>query len=204
MKKPLPAAEKLPMLLEQRKTLRVLGIDDSPFRRGRAESVPVAGVVCAGTRFEGLLWTEVRHDGTEATAKLIDWIRASKFYAQLHAILLDGLALAGFNLVDLVQLAQELKLPCLAVMRRPPDLAGMARALDALGPDERRRRWPLIERAGPIHLHPHMCYQVQGLSPELAGVLLSRVTDTGKVPEALRLAHLITAAVATGQSGKRA
>lgn len=34
--------------------------------------------------------------------------------------------------------------------------------------------------------------------------VLNRVTDTGKVPEALRLAHLIGSAVKTGQSSKRA
>jgi len=33
---------------------------------------------------------------------------------------------------------------------------------------------------------------------------LGYLSDRGKVPEALRLAHLITAAVVTGKSGKRA
>ena len=37
-----------------------------------------------------------------------------------------------------------------------------------------------------------------------AGQVLTRLTDTGHVPEALRLAHLIGSAIMTGQSSNRA
>ncbi|OAD24097.1 hypothetical protein THIOM_000050 [Candidatus Thiomargarita nelsonii] len=36
------------------------------------------------------------------------------------------------------------------------------------------------------------------------GKILQRLTLTGHVPEALRIAHLIGSAVMTGESGKRA
>lgn len=197
-------AAKLPMYLEQHKTLRVLGIDDTPFDRRQSEPVAVAGVVCANTRFEGMLWTHVQRDGHEATETLIGLIQGSKFYDGLHAVLLDGIALAGFNVVDLPRLATALQLPCLTVMRKPPDMAGIHLALERMGPEAKALRLPLLAAAGPIYQHRAFCYQVQGLRPELAGQLLERVTDTGHVPEALRLAHLIGAAVLTGQSSKRA
>jgi len=45
------------------RTLRAIGFDDAPFARARRGDVGLAGVVCAGTRFEGLVWGRVRQDG---------------------------------------------------------------------------------------------------------------------------------------------
>ena len=62
----------------------------------------------------------------------------------------------------------------------------------------------IIERAGPIHVREPFVFQVVGASPEHSTEALSLLTDRGHVPEALRLAHLIGAAVMTGQSSQRA
>jgi endonuclease V-like protein UPF0215 family len=87
-------------------------------------------------------------------------------------------------------------------MRRPPDLAAVEAALRHLPrPAARLAR---IARAGPIHRAAGFTFQVQGAAPEEAAAALVRLTDRGKVPEALRLAHLIGAAVRTGESGRRA
>lgn len=162
----------------------------------------LAGAVCAGTRFEGLLWGEVTRDGLDATERLVAMLESSKFTAQLHAILLDGLAFGGFNLVDIQTLHRTCQLPVLAVMRRPPDLVKFHEALAHL-PDLALRRAHVVA-AGPIHTAPPFVFQCAGTDPAAAADLLRRVTDTGRVPEALRLAHLIGSAVITGQSGRRA
>lgn len=192
--------------LEQRRNFCVLGVDDTPFKHLPTDQVPVAGVVCHNTRMEGLLWTQITRDGQDATAVLLQTISSSKFYAQLHLMLLDGIALGGFNVVDLPLLAEGLGLPCVAVMRRLPDLPAMQAALQKLGQLE--HKGPLLERAGVIYQagqRGELVYQVQGLDPELTGqILLQRLTDRGHVPEALRLAHLIGSAVALGESGRRA
>ncbi len=184
------------------RALRAVGFDDAPFTRGHRGEVHVAGVVCAGTRFEGLVWGHVRQDGWNATDVLVRLLAKGKFLPQLHLVLLDGLSFGGFNLVDLAALAERLERPCVAVMRRPPDLAAVERALRRLPGPERRLR--LLERAGPVHLRPPFVFQVRGAAPDEVAVALARVTDRGHVPEPLRLAHLIGAAVLLGQSGKRA
>ncbi|MCK5902663.1 MAG: hypothetical protein KAG28_05885 [Cocleimonas sp.] len=43
-----------------------------------------------------------------------------------------------------------------------------------------------------------------GCDADIASATLQNVTDTGKVPEALRLAHLIGSAMKTGESSQRA
>lgn len=184
--------------------LRVIGFDDAPFPRRRGAHVSVSGVVCAGTRFEGLVFSQggLRKDGWGATDTLVALLTGSKFLPQLHLVLLDGIAFGGLNLVDLPRLHEALGVPCVAVMRRQPDLVAMRAAIAHL--PGAARRLQLLDRAGEIHVRPPFVFQVCGLPPEETHGALLRVTDTGHVPEALRLAHLIGAALRTGQSSGRA
>ena len=184
------------------RVLRAIGFDDAPFRRGAKGTVGVAGVVCAGTRFEGLVWGAVRKDGWNATDVLLGLLLGRKFLPQLHLVLLDGITLGGFNVVDLARLSLALRRPCLAVMRRPPDLAAVEAALRRL--PRPGARLDLLRRAGPVHRAHGFVFQVKGADPDVAADALVRLTDRGRVPEPLRLAHLIGAAVRTGQSARRA
>ena len=188
--------------LRKNKNLRTIGFDDAPFEKGTTDPVNVSGIVCSKTRFEGMLWDKLTHDGLDATEVIARMVRSSKFHEQLNAVLLDGLTFAGFNVVDLEKLAQELQLPCIAVMRTMPDLDAFYLAMQNVDQIEIRRE--RIDRAGAIHSREPFHYQVQGCSAEQAYQVLSRVTDTGHVPEPLRLAHLIGAAIKFGSSGKRA
>lgn len=182
--------------------IRAVGFDDAPFVRRAGSTVYVAGAVCAGTRFEGLVWGKVRRDGWNATDELCRLLLHGKFLPQLHLVLLDGIAFGGLNVVDLAALAARLDRPCIAVMRRPPDLAAMERAVRHLPGAE--RRLAAIRRAGEVHVRAPFVFQARGIEPGAAGEALARLTDKGHVPEALRLAHLIGAAVRTGESGRRA
>ncbi|HUJ24927.1 MAG TPA: DUF99 family protein [Myxococcales bacterium] len=184
------------------RTLRVIGFDDVPWRHRRSGSVGLVGVVCAGTRFEGMVFGGVRRDGWQATQSIVKLLARGKFLPQIHLVLLDGIAFGGFNVVDLPRLARELGKPCVAVMRKLPDLPAMERAAARL--PSPHRRLSVLRRAGPIHVSGPFVYQVYGAEPRETAVALARLTDTGHVPEALRLAHLVGGALAYGQSGRRA
>ena len=193
---------KLDYLLRHNRQIRAIGFDDAPFIRHANKPVAVAGVVCSKTRFEGMLWGNVKIDGWDSTEKLAQMLLSSKFYPQLHLVLLDGISMGGLNLVNLPYLARQLNLPCVAVMRKIPKLAKMRAAISLLPHPEKRLQ--LLAQAGEIHVYPPFYFQVCGLTAELTQRILQSLTDNGNVPEALRLAHLITSAVMTGESGKRA
>ena len=110
------------------KTLRVIGVDDAPFGRERGSPVYVSAVVCALTRMEGMCWGEATRDGRDATDVIGDLIASSKFLEQTHLVLLDGVAIGGWNVIDLEALHERLDRPCVAVMRRPPDMDAVARS----------------------------------------------------------------------------
>jgi len=193
----------MPALPAPGKTVRVIGFDDAPFARHRRYArVALNGVVCANTRFEGMVHGTILKDGLGATDEVARLLVGGKFLPQLHLVLLDGLAFGGFNLVDLPRLAAALDRPCVAVMRKRPDLDGVERVLADM--PSARRRLAILRRAGPIHDAPPFHFQVAGATPSEIARLLPRVTDRGHVPEALRLAHLIGTALVTGESGKRA
>lgn len=195
-------------LIRLNKQIRVIGFDDAPFDRTRGSQVNVSGIICSGTRMEGMLWCEATKDGLDATSALANALTTSKFYDQLHAILIDGIAIGGFNIIDLPELHRITRKPCIAVMRKLPDLRAIKDALNNF--DDGIERWHRIERAGNIHQHfseLHNCdftFQIAGCDADDAATVLEKATFTGNVPEALRLAHLIGAAVKTGQSGNSA
>lgn len=193
---------KLARLLELGRTIRVVGFDDAPFAKRRGASVPIAGVVCADTRFEGMLWGRARRDGWNSTDVISAMLEGSKFRDQVRVVLLDGIAVGGFNVIDLPKLHQRTGLACVSVMRRAPDLAAIRAVIERL-PDP-PRRLGLLARAGEILQSGPFTYQVQGETPEVTAQLLARFTREGHVPECLRMAHLIGSAVMLGESGRRA
>ena len=192
----------LDALLRRNRIIRVIGFDDAPFVRRSSTPVAIAGVVCAGTRFEGMVWGHIQQDGWDATQVLCDLLMQGKFLPQLHILLLDGISFGGFNIIDLPHLATQLERPCVAVMRRLPNLQAIQKALERLpnAPDRLDR----LRCAGTIYAYPPFYFQVAGASPETTARVLQRLTDQGHVPEALRLAHLITSAVVNGESGRQA
>lgn len=192
----------LEALIRLKRTIRAIGFDDAPFVRRANEPVAVAGVVCADTRFEGMVWTQVQPDGWDATATLAQTLLRSKFLPQVHLVLLDGISLAGFNVVDLPLLSKQLERPCVSVMRRLPRMSAIEFALQRL--PEPEHRLEILQRAGEIHAYPPFYFQVCGADPIVIAAALKQLTDRGHVPEALRLAHLITAAVVKGESGRQA
>lgn len=189
-------------LIKRQKKIRCLGIDDGPFAPRRHSNVLVVGAVYCGIEFEGLLTTHVRQDGRNATDRLSEMIFRSKFCSQIHLVMLNGLTVGGFNVVDLPRLAQEIGLPCVAVMRKRPDMAAIKQALKFLPRPE--ERLDLLARAGEIHRAGPLFFQAAEVEPELAAKVIAQQTIHGHIPECLRAAHLIASGLLRGESGRRA
>ena len=144
----------------------VVGFDDAPFAREHRGDVAVVGTVYAGLRLEGVLVGRVRRDGANATEVLARLVTGSKF-RQLQLILLQGIAVAGFNVVDVVALHRLTGLPVLAVSRRAPRFARIRSALLARVRGG-ARKWALIEKLGPMEKVGGVFVQRIGpLSPRL-------------------------------------
>lgn len=181
----------------------VVGFDDAPFAHAHFGDVRVVGAVCSRTRLDGVLSGKVRRDGANATDELIRLVSSSKFCEHVRAVLLQGIALAGFNVVDIHRLSAELDVPVIVAVRKHPRLHLVEEALR-----ERTRggarKWRLVQAAGPLEQIGAMWIQRVGLERAEATALLRATTLHGNVPEPLRLAHLIAGGVTTGESRGRA
>ncbi len=181
----------------------VVGFDDAPFPHEHRGDVRVVGAVCSRTRLDGVLSGRVRRDGVNATDALIELVAGGKFREHVRAVLLQGIALAGFNVVDIHRLSAALDVPVLVVVRRQPRLSMIKEALLERAPGG-ARKWKLIEKAGPPEQLGPTWIQRAGLERDEAAALLRATTLHGNLPEPLRLAHLIAGGVTTGQSRGRA
>lgn len=180
----------------------VVGIDDGPFDRSCRGDVTFVGTVCAGPRLEGVLRGSVRKDGANAADRIASLVSGSRFARHLQLVMLQGIALGGFNVVDLHGLHARLGLPVLVVTRHRPDLAAIHAALMSRVSGG-KRKWSLIVRAGPMEPLAGLFVQRSGLSSAQAESVVKSTTVRGNLPEPLRLAHLIAGAFVTGESRGR-
>lgn len=181
----------------------VIGFDDAPFPRHHRGDVLVVGAVFSGLRLEGVISGRVRRDGANATRVLAALVSGSRFDAHIQAVLLQGIALAGFNVVDLDRLHRALSRPVITVARRPPDLDAIRRALLEQVPGG-RRKWRLIQAAGPMEAAAGVWVQRAGIGLEDTATLIRRLAVSSALPEPLRTAHLIAGGVVSGESRHRA
>ena len=181
----------------------VVGFDDAPFAREHRGDVLLVGAVCSRTRLDGVLSGRVRRDGRNSTQRMIELVRGAQFAGHIRAVLLQGIAVAGFNVVDVRELSETLQVPVLVVARRQPDLPAMRAYLEARVPGA-DRKWRLIEAAGPMEPLGGVWVQRMGIGSAAARRLLTATTLHGKLPEPLRLAHLIAGGIGRGRSRGRA
>ena len=178
----------------------VIAFDDGP---SGGTDVPLVGAVWSGDRLDGVLIGRVRRDGANATRVMAERIERSQFRGHVRAVLLQGIAVAGFNVVDVHALSARLGLPVVVVVRRRPRLEAIRRALIGRVRGG-SRKWRLVERAGPVEPLGPVFVQRVGLDRAAVERMFARLTIHGALPEPIRVAHLIAGALVGGVSRGRA
>jgi uncharacterized protein len=179
--------------------LRVIAIDDGPFKRRQRTAVVAAVAMTVPGSVDGITSTRVRVDGTDATPQIIDLLRRSPYLAGSRAILVDGISVAGFNVLDLDRIGRALGRPMVSITRQSPDLPSIRAAIRKYFPADARRRIRLVERHPPakvlIGAHERWIAGV-GANRAEARRLVERTTLAGAWPEPLRVARLVARAIA--------
>lgn len=186
---------------------RVFALDEGPFTFDDSEA-PVVGVLARGARdVEAVVVDRVAVDGLDATDRVLELVRRLPG-AGPDLVLLDGIALAGFNLVDLEKVHEALHRPVYAVARSRPDRTRVESAIRANLPEAEARLAMLpAETPTEVRIGEATVYvQAVGAAddPHGIGAALGPTFADGGLPEPLRLAHLIATAVGRGVSGTKA
>jgi hypothetical protein len=186
-----------------RRFSNVIGIDDAPFDRSHRGDVTLIGVVFTRTRLDGVMTGKLRKDGANATTAIAGMIEGSPFAEHAQLVLLGGITFGGFNVVDVAALHERLGRPVLVLARRKPRLAIIRETLLDKVPGG-ARKWALIAKAGPMEPCADVWVQRTGLSLDQAAQAIRELTIHGKLPEPVRVAHLIAGAYVEGVSRGRA
>lgn len=185
-----------------KKEIRIIGIDDSPFNKFIDSKILVVGIVMrGGSWIDGVLSTSVTVDGDDSTRNIIEMINKSKFKPQLQCIFLDGIAVAGFNIIDVQELNEQTKIPVVTIIRRRPDISKIKSTLVKISKKDKIK---LIEKAGNVLHVGNIFVQLTGIEFEKARKILEIATTRSLIPEPIRLAHLIASGVVLGESRGRA
>jgi endonuclease V-like protein UPF0215 family len=174
--------------------IRVLGIDDCPFDRFKDKKTKIIGVMFRGGKFmDGAVSSEIKIDGSDATAKIARMINKSRFKKQLQCILIDGIAIGSFNVIDIVKLSESTKLCVIIIMRSLPKIEKIHAILKKLGMEQKIK---LLKKAGEMHkakttFDREIFIQFYGIDLDKARRIVKVCATNSFVTELIRVAHLI-------------
>ena len=119
----------------------------------------------------------------------------------MQCIFLNGIAVAGFNVIDVHKLNKNTKIPVIVVIRTNPDIGKIKETLIKI---KQKNKIKLIEKAGKVIQVDNIFIQLTGIDLEKAKKILKIVCTRSLIPEALRLAHIIASGIVVGESKRRA
>jgi len=186
--------------------VRVLAFDDGPFKFSDTHTPLVGALVRLPNYVEAVLVGKVEVDGTDAGEVVAKLIHDSRYKEQAKAVLLDGAAVGGFNVIDIDALSQETGLPVVTVTRDEPDMNAVKSALKK-NFDDWEARYGILSRRKLRKMdtgYNPICYDCAGMKPSEAEHIIKKSIVRGAMPEPLRIAHIIAAAFARGESKGRA
>jgi endonuclease V-like protein UPF0215 family len=179
-----------------------LGVDDAPFDKGQPGPVPIIGVMMEGQDvIESIALGQFPVDGEGVTEYLAGWIGGLRTRPMLQAVILGGITIAGLGIVDVTALSERLALPVLIVTRHNPARSDLADALRAAGQAHRLAVLERIPRAYGMAEGLYLAHAgaTRGEAERLAAATLGKA----RLPEPLRVAHLIGQAIVLRESRGR-
>lgn len=186
-----------------KKEIRIIGIDDSYFTRSQKEVLIVGAITRGKYSLDGVLTTRILVDGMDSTQKITEMINNSRHKPQLKIIMTNGITFAGFNILDIKELAKITNLPVIVIMRKMPNLKKIKNTLKKHF-DDWKTRWKIIKKAGKIKKMKiknfTLFYQHAKISENECKEVIEKSILRGKIPEPLRLAHLIATGISLGES----
>ena len=175
-----------------------IGFDDAKFEfNSNSKTTNLIGIICQGTRMVGMVKDKIFIDGDNATDILIELTRQNEKHVQF--ILTDTITFGGFNIIDLEKIYDITKKPIIAVTERLVDLNAVRKALVNKFPKKYEEKLKNIVNAGDLYETSiktagglsNVYFHSKGIQFPEVDALLNKVCIDSKIPEPVRLAHII-------------
>ena len=176
----------------------VIGFDDSTFNlKSGSKTTSLIGVVCQGTRIVNVVKEDIFIDGHDGTEKLIELVTQNEKHVQF--VFTHTITFGGFNIVDLEKIYNEINKPIIAINEKEVNLDGVINALEKKFPNQYNKKIQHILNAGDLY-HTKIStagglstiyFHKKGINVKDVESLLQKVCLDSKLPECVRIAHLV-------------
>ena len=176
----------------EKKGLRCLAIAES-FRQNSAHSMLCGVVMRRDFLIDGFVFGKTTLKGSDATDTIL------KMYDDLQRpdvsyILISGLILSLYNIVDIKKIHEILKIPIIGVSYN--ESSGIESSLKLHFPDSFDEKISEYKKLGPrkkisLHTSNDVFVRVCGCTDDDAKILLNDLTIQGSYPEPLRISQLL-------------
>ncbi len=173
--------------------LSIVGVEDGGFRAFQpGQSTVICAVLMCGNLVESVRLGKVTVDGRNVTDVLLGMLADIR----CDAVILGGVSFAGFNIMDVTRLHEELGVPVIVYSGEKPDSASVLAALRAHFADW-EDRWASVAQLGDVYSlvtrvgYPPVFFEIVGESREWWEVLLRSSASLTRAPEPLRVAKII-------------
>ncbi len=175
-----------------------IGFDDANFKFfSESHTTDLIGIVCQGTRMVSMVKKEITIDGDDATEVLIELIKQNEKHVQF--VLTDTITFGGFNIIDLEEIHYATNKPIIAVTEKEVDLDAVKKAILKKFPQKNITKLRKIVNAGNLYETvietagglSKVFFHSKGISYTDVNSLFQKVCIDSKIPEPVRLAHII-------------
>ena len=175
-----------------------IGFDDAKFElKSHNKKTQLIGIVCQGTRMVNAVKKEILIDGDDATEALVELVKLNLNHIQY--ILTDTITFGGFNIVDLDEIYNRTKKPILAITEREVDLELVKNTVSNKFPNNFKIKLQKIINAGNLYETniitaggiSKIYFHSKGIKKTEVEMLLEKICIDSKLPESVRLAHII-------------
>jgi uncharacterized protein len=179
--------------------VRYIGITSGPINKGKKSLL--VGIIFRDNYIEGLLSSTIDVDGTNSTRKIIKMVKRSRFNGQIRILVLNGIALAGLNIIDPDLLEKALGMRVILLNRRRQNAKELISALRKFSRTKKidvENRITIVKRYASV-------------KPEVVnGLFLQSTVEMSYVKkfaekwfEAIRISHIIASGISKGESTGR-
>ena len=174
----------------EKKGIRVLGMAES-FKQDTKKSTLAGIVIRRDLIIDGMVFGNATISGDDATDNIISMYRLLT-REDINCIMLDGLVISMYNIIDGERIAAETGLPVIAVTFE--DSKGLEGSIRRLFVDSRHKleQYQKLGKREQITLRTgkNLFIRYWGLSQKKAVAILNSFTLQGSVPEPIRVAKL--------------
>lgn len=180
---------------------RYIAITSGPIGKRKGGKTILVGIIFRESYIEGLLSSTIQIDGTDSTKQIIAMIKSSRFNDQVRIILLNGIALAGLNIVNPKALEKRLDVKIVLLNRRRQNAKELINALKEFS---RVTKTGIEQKSVVVQEHSKVKIRKVGdffIQSDLDEHYLKSFVDKGF--GALRISHIVASGISSGESKGR-